>query len=266
MKRVRNNDCPETPSTSSPFVFVDVPCRHAGNLRRVDFWILREKCMNLHYERSRLREEAKTTMLLLEKRPQETARTLLSHDLVLSSLDGPGQGLTREALESILEKTTESDLVAQGKEIWRKRRAEETAHFNTRVLDLKQSILERTDSSWSASIVGFKRHLYQVYNDCDCFLCLDPASSLDYGLEDAGTRPCYLCAKEAPQEDYSSWLGARMCRDCCQRALDQGLCAFCWGLIDRADSTFPTCIGRGDFHRQRAATVHALGESSTIDF
>jgi hypothetical protein len=255
MKRLRDE---ETRQQTSSFVFHDVPCVHAGYLRQPEFWSLRARCLELHVERRQLCVVAKTTSDLLKKRDaQATARSLLTHDLVLQSLAGAG-GLTHSSLEKKLCEMEEGEsLVAAAERVWKRTCGDEMARFNARIGRLRDDIVMRA-VEWTQTAVCFKRHLYKAYGDCECFLCLDPSGSLE-----AENRPlCYLCAMRPPQQDNAaSWHASRMCRPCCGIAQRRGLCTFCWGHIEFDGET---CRGREDFRRERAVAC-ALDESSTVD-
>ena len=256
MKRVRQEEGEE--KTGALFVFHDAPCVHAGNMRRPDYWSFRNQCLELYAERQRICASAKNTTVCLKRDPNGTARRLLAHDLVLQRLGAAEGGLTHAALEQEL-RTIEAKEPLTGAAVRVSNRLthEDMARFNQRLAQFRSDVTERAEY-WTQTAVRFKRHLYKVIVDCDCFLCVDPSGS----LETEGCAACYLCAIRPPQrDDAPSWHAARMCEPCCSLARKNGLCNFCWGLME---SDGMKCRGRADFRREREV-VHSLSESSVFE-
>lgn len=268
MKRVRPVNEEEDAVTKVQFDFQDVPCVHAGGLRRIEYMLLRDRCLDLHFERAHLHATVKemehffrkaASKPLLDEAVRSRIRELLSHYFVLEAIE-KGSGLLKEALkEKLATLTDDKELVALATEKWALWRRELMAGLNARLELFRADIRSRAVTSWKATVVGFKRHLYGAHVNCDCFLCLDASSAL---LEEEG-ETCYLCA-EAAQVNIETpmWLATKMCGTCLTRALLKGLCAFCFGNIEHVNSV-AQCGGRGDFLREIARSP-SLGESSVM--
>lgn len=257
MKRVREEEEEAGGQEKPSFALRDVPCVHAGHMRRLEFWNFRDRCLQLHMDRERIRKRAQDSARLLKT----DARSIVAHDLVLGRLGPEGRGLPKDELDAeLLRLEASGALVATAERVLKRIDDDDVHRFNVRVANLRLTVKQACASKWTQTAVGFKRHLYQSQCECECFLCIDPVTS----LESESRVSCYLCTMRPSQRDeatVSSWHSARMCSNCCTLAQKRGLCAFCWGHVDASGTR---CGGREDFRRERAA-VNALSESSALD-
>ncbi len=231
----------------------DVPCAHAGGLRRVDYWQFRRNVRECYEDLLAIEEEElQIAQCALDWRKGRASCVPFYDEMIAFKSCFTGVPIRRNAPPTPWTRVMVENSVNMLLQLLNEHR--KRFDYNLRALYERLNSIRRTRPD---TVFDFESHLKHAYSACQCFLCDTAEDAFHLGDMDRGDPLCYLCRQAKPMKQCNRFVPvAFMCESCYRRALRDGLCAFCLGHLDGDQQ----CIGRADWRQDKRRRL----ESSTV--